>query len=261
MRSRSPWPDLRALPLLLLLAGCGGDDEETPVPTVSVSGNAFAFTNSGGDVAGGEVSILELPDRLATTDEDGAFRFDDLPGDADVTFVLAHPDYVPIQTATHTLAGEDLEQMTFQVPTPGLYDVLAASVRLEPDDARCQIATTVTRLGNSLYDDTRGTHGEPGATVTIDPPLPETHGPIYFNLVKYNVIYPDLMLTETTDDGGALFLNVPPGDYTLRAHKADTEFREARMRCRAGMLVNASPPWGLQAVAGGVGPRTEPNWQ
>jgi|GEM_PF-3542389 len=44
-----------------------------------------------------------------------------------------------------------------------------------------------------------------------------------------------------------VFLNVPPGDYVLTAHKAGMSFTPAAIRCRAGVLVNASPPWGLQA--------------
>ena len=53
---------------------------------------------------------------------------------------------------------------------------------------------------------------------------------------------------ETSDDGGVLFIQVPPGDYTWTAHKAGVEFTQVRMKCRAGYLINASPPWGLQAL-------------
>ena len=41
----------------------------------------------------------------------------------------------------------------------------AGVVGITPDPADCQIATTVTRIGRSLYDP--GAHGEAGATVTI----------------------------------------------------------------------------------------------
>ena len=58
---------------------------------------------------------------------------------------------------------------------------------------------------------------------------------------------PDSKRTETSEDGGVLFANVPPGDYTWTAHKAGVKFRSVKMKCRAGWLVNASPPWGLQA--------------
>lgn len=50
-----------------------------------------------------------------------------------------------------------------------------------------------------------------------------------------------------------LWANVPPGEYLLTAYKEGVVFRDVRIKCRAGMLVNASPPWGLQALQGGVG--------
>lgn len=72
-------------------------------------------------------------------------------------------------------------------------------------------------------------------------------GPIDFDYLERGVILPDRRLTQTTRDGGVLWLNVPPGEYVLTAHKG-VRFTQARFRCRAGVLVNASPPWGLQAL-------------
>ena len=102
--------------------------------------------------------------------------------------------------------------------------------------------TTVTRVGKSLYDP--GAHGEEGATVTLDPGLPADHGPIYFD----STVMPNFGQTESSDDGGVLFVNVPPGEYVWTAHKQGVEFSPVKMKCRAGWLVNASPPWGLQAL-------------
>lgn len=237
-------------------------DATPPAPaSASVTGNAFNFASQGGSLIGGVVSVLELPGVTATTTDDGAFAFDALPVGAELTFVLSYMDYPPIQTGTHLLPPEGMARVSFQAPDPGLYDTLARVVRVIPAPDRCQIATTVTRVGNSLYDDTPGTHGEPDATVAIDPTPPDVDGPVYFNLVKYNVIWPDRQLRATTADGGVLFLNVPAGDYTLTASKPGTTFRPVKIKCRAGFLANASPPWGLQALTGGVGPRTEPDWQ
>ncbi len=232
-----------------------------PPASASVSGNAFNFASRGGSLIGGVVGVLELPGVTATTTDEGAFAFDALPVGADLTFTLTYMDYPPIQTGTHVLPPEGMARVSFQAPDPDLYDTLSRVVRVIPAPDRCQIATTVTRLGNSLYDDTPGTHGEPDATVTLEPTPPGVDGPVYFNLVKYNVIWPDRLLRATTADGGVLFLNVPEGEYTLTAHKTDTTFRAVKIKCRAGVLANASPPWGLQALSGGVGPRTEPDWQ
>jgi hypothetical protein len=100
--------------------------------------------------------------------------------------------------------------------------------------------TTVTRVGKSIYDP--GAHGEAGATVTLDPPLPAEHGPIYFNAQ----VLPDRTLTETSEDGGVLFIQVPPGEYVWTASKPDALLSRVKSKCRVGFLVNASPPWGLQ---------------
>lgn len=233
---------------LLLLSGCAS--------TASVSGDAFAF-NEGTDarVEGARVYVLEDPSREVLTDATGHFVLEGLEVGSDVTLVMDHPDFVAIQTATIEVPETGLERVSFQAVRPNVYEALAALLSITPDPERCQMVTTVTRIGRSLYDP--GAHGEAGATVTIDPPLPAESGPIYFN----SMVFPDDTLTETSDDGGVLFLNVPPGDYVLYGTKDGATFTEPLLKCRAGMLVNASPPWGLQVLEGGVGTRTEPNFQ
>ena len=62
------------------------------------------------------------------------------------------------------------------------------------------------------------------------------------------MILPDYTLKQTSLDGGVLFVNVPPGDYVLRAFKEGTAFPEVRVRCDAGMFVNASPPKGMHEL-------------
>ncbi|WP_143141445.1 carboxypeptidase regulatory-like domain-containing protein [Nannocystis exedens] len=210
----------------------------------TVEGDAIPFDASpNGRIAGAEVSILEFPDRTVTTGADGKFKFEGLPVGADITLTMTHPDYHPIQTGTHVLPEEGLQRITFQAVTHAIYDALAAIVMVTPDDSKyCQMVTTVTRVGKSIYDE--GAHGEAGVVVTLDPPLPAENGPIYFN----SSVIPEPGLTETSDDGGVLFVQVPPGEYTWTATKAGAEFRQVRMKCRVGWLVNAAPPWGLQRL-------------
>jgi len=43
------------------------------------------------------------------------------------------------------------------------------------------------------------------------------------------------------------FIQVPPGEYVWTADKPGVAFSQVMMKCRPGVLVNASPPWGLQA--------------
>lgn len=210
----------------------------------SVEGDAIPFDASpAGRVEGAEVSILEFPEMKMVTAADGKFKFDGLPVDADITLVMSHPDYHPIQTGTHTLPDEGLQRITFQAVSHAIYGALAQIVGVTPDETKyCQMVTTVTRVGKSIYD--AGAHGEAGVVVTLDPPLPIEQGPIYFN----TQVIPDPSLTETSDDGGVLFAQVPPGEYTWTATKVGAEFRPVRMKCRIGYLINASPPWGLQRL-------------
>lgn len=225
-------------------------------PVASVSGHAMPFgPSSSWTIEGARVTILELPGREAFTGADSSFRFDDVPVGCEVSLVLEAEGRPLIQTGTHVVPDDGLERITFQAPDDYTKGLLERFARTEADDRLCQIATTVTRIGNSLYDATPGSHGEPGATVSIDPVPEYVDGPIYFEMVRYNVIYPLRTLTQTTYDGGVLFLNVLPGRYTLRAQKEGAEIAEVDIKCRAGLIVNASPPWGLQVLSGGVGPR------
>jgi hypothetical protein len=232
-----------AMSVAVVLAACGGDGGDARF--ASVSGDAIPF-NGGpeGRVAGAEIWILEHPEQRLTTGSDGHFSFDGLEVGGEVTLVMEHPGYHLIQTGTHVVPDEGIERLTFQAVTYEIYDAFASIVGVVPDEENaCQIATTVTRVGKSLYDP--GAHGEDGATVTIEPPLPREHGPIYFGS---NVI-PDRSLIETTDDGGVVYIQVPPGQYVLTASKPGIEFAQVKVKCRPGVLVNASPPWGLQAAA------------
>ncbi len=229
--------------------GCGdaegaaegeSESEGEPAAVVSVSGHAFVFT--GGRIAGATVRVLEDVERMTTTGEDGAFGFDELARGREATFVLDDPEWYPIQTGTFTLGDQALARVTFQAVSQRIFDAFAAILGIEPDPARCQIASTVTRVGRSIYDE--GAHGEAGATVTIEPPLPNEAGPVYFNAS----VLPDRDLVETSEDGGVVYANVPPGRYVLTAHKEGVVFTQVAAECRAGVLVNASPPWGLQAL-------------
>lgn len=225
---------------------CSDETGEPPPPAVEVSGDAFAFTLPGepyGLIDAATISVLEQPEHTVTTDDMGHFVVPGLPPGSQATFVLEHDGFPVARTKTFTLPDDGmLERVTFQVPNDELFALLAGLLMLEVDPGSCQMVSTVTRVGKSIYD--AGAHGEAGATVTIDPPLPPEHGPIYFNAS----VIPDPTLTETSEDGGVLLTNVPPGTYVLQAHKDGVTFESTTMQCEAGVLVNASPPYGLQAL-------------
>lgn len=75
----------------------------------------------------------------------------------------------------------------------------------------------------------------------IDPPLAT---PIYFN----DEVLPDAAQKTTSIDGGVLWPNVPPGEYTLSASLAGTSFATVHARCEDGWVVNANPVWGLHEL-------------
>lgn len=215
----------------------------------------MAFGPGIGTVAGQPVRILEHPGLTATTDATGHWRIEGIPSGTTATFAIDAGTRYPIQTAAFAVGTEDLAQVTFQSPTHAMVGLFEKLLRITSDPDRCHIATTVTRAGYSLYlGAPDGTHGEPGATVSIDPVPPEGGTPIYFDGAHAELIWPNPKLTATSPDGGVLFANVTPGTYVLRAHKGGATIREVTVGCRAGVLTNASPPWGLQVLAGGLGP-------
>lgn len=240
--------------MIASVLACGGCEDATGAAdamapdlasaTTFIAGDVLPFNIGPGErVAGAEVSILELPGRAMTTGADGHFRFDGLAVGSEVTLVMRHPDYHDIQTGTIRLDTGGADRVTFQAVTRQVYDALAALLGITPDEqGRCQMVTTVTRVGKSVYD--AGAHGLEGVTVTVEPSPGAEAGPVYFN----SQVLPDRSLDRTSDDGGVLLTNVPPGQYTWTAHKDGTRFAQVRMKCRPGVLVNASPPWGLQAL-------------
>lgn len=223
-----------------------GDTGDTGAASIVVSGDAFAFTLPGtpyGHIADATIRVLERPEVSVRSDATGHFEFPMLAAGGSATFVLEHPDFPPTRTRTFELPETGaLERVTFQVPDNSLFASIAAIVAVDIDPGTCQIVTTVTRVGKSIYD--AGAHGEADATVTISPALPPEQGPIYFN----DSVIPDRSFTATSTDGGVLFVNVPPGTYVMQAHKDGVTFEDVTLQCAAGVLVNASPPYGLQAL-------------
>lgn len=227
-------------------ASVTGGSESGGLAAIEVSGDAFAFTLPGtpyGLIDGATISILEQPELTVQSDAMGHYVFPAVPAGSEATFVIEAEGFPLARTKTFTIPDSgSLERVTFQVPDATLFDALASLLAIEVDPAACQIVSTVTRVGKSIYD--AGAHGEAGATVTLDPAIPAEHGPVYFGAD----VIPDRSLTETSEDGGVLYTNVPVGTYVMRAHKDGVAFEETTMKCEAGVLVNASPPYGLQAL-------------
>lgn len=214
-------------------------------PLVPVTGMAWVFGPGGGNLAGASLGVAEASALGTTVDANSAFRLD-VPSGGDCSFVLKQPGFHDSQTALLHVGASGIEQVSFQMPTDKVFMLMANLVNLAPDPTRCQIATTVSAAGTAPYGGDG--LGVPEATVSIDPPLLPENGPVYFKYVRAGLIVPDPNLTATTIDGGVLFLNVPTGDYVLSARRPGKRFTSVKLRCRAGSLVNAAPPWGLQEI-------------
>ena len=267
---------LVALGGALSFAGCG--DSNTSAQTVTFSGIAWSFELPPapyGRISGATVSILEMPGMKTTTNVDGEFTIEGLPVGSQATLVLEHQDHPLTYTKTHTVPGTDLDDLTFQIPTNSVFALIelglvGAGVTDGIDSTKCQMVSTFTRFGKTIGDD--GHHGEPGAVLSVAPANNAEAGPIYFS----DEVLPDPARTYSSLDGGVLLLNVEPGEYTLsascvedpsdkeaflaeyppennegqslRCQTEDVQFESILMKCEAGVFLNASPSYGLQAL-------------
>lgn len=245
------------LPLLCALALSCGDAGDplnadawfSEAQTAAVTGQIYRFDTTWSMLEGAEVSLLERPYTPTTviSDENGLFTFDGLAPDDEVTFLSRHPDFFPTQTATLRPGARGLDDVTIQQPPKVIVWAMALFLLRPLDPNACQIAATVTEPGANPWS-----QGIEGVQVSIDPPLEPSQGPFYFKIIEIPgwpiLDLPLPWLTETTGDGGLVYINVPPGEYVLTAHKEGMEFTPAHIKCRPGVLVNASPPYGLTLV-------------
>lgn len=228
------------LPFLAANTAANGCDGLVPV-----SGTVFQFEAMGASapIEGVEVSVLEFPEAgTVTTDGDGRFSFPGLPTGENVTFIARHDSIRPMFTGTFVLDQNGLDNVSIQGVSHSSFNAVVSQLGVEVDAGTCQIATTVGKCGATVYDPDSFYQGEPGTTVSVEPSLPSENGPIYFD----DMVLVDRELTHTSNDGGVVYYNVPVGDYTLYGHKGGLEFRSLSVSCRAGMLVNAAPPYGVQ---------------
>ncbi|HEY4244848.1 MAG TPA: hypothetical protein VGM88_33765 [Kofleriaceae bacterium] len=232
---------------LAFLAACGGggggDDAGSGAP-VTVTGRAFVFGGNPNNLPleGALVAMVEAPSHVTSVGADGTFSFT-VPSGVTASFSLVQDGFHPNQSATLAIGAGGIPMLGFQTPTEDSFQTFATIAGIVPDPAMCQIATTISRAGTEPYGG--DALGEEGATAAIDPPLDASHGPVYF-AYNDNMPFPDTTLSATSIDGGVAFTNVPPGDYTLTAQKAGVTFTPVAITCRAGVLVNAAPPHGLQ---------------
>ncbi len=224
--------------------------------TVTISGRAYAFNHMSTYLSGATIKVREIPGLEATTDVNGDYSLA-VPDDTNVTpYIVPPPGYNEIDLQTFHPRGEDIENANFQTPADGEYAGLAAilSVPLDAETGRpqqCVIVTTASarNVRGVDYDTFRANtpHGVPGATSAEAPAL---DGPIYFN----ESVIPDTSKTETSEDGGIVWTEVPAGSYRIETTSPDTRFASLLATCKNGRIVNANPPWGAYELSPGEEP-------
>jgi hypothetical protein len=238
----------RAVVLLfgaLVVSACSSEGEPACdlSHTVRISGVGFEFGNNDTAIPGATVSIAECPEISAVTDANGYYQLD-VPDDSTVTLMVDYPGFPIMYLETFTTAGVDYEDVKLQMVSRAVYTLFAGILGVDPDPERCQIATTVNVKairGTTLEEHSSyGAHGIAGATLTMDPALDSSYGPVYFSADTV----PDPELTETTVDGGVVWHNVPPGVYTIHTSHPTVDIRTFVVTCEPGRFINAGPPWG-----------------
>jgi hypothetical protein len=271
MRRRHPILSV-FVPVVIAIAGCSSTGTTaTPTSTVTsaaptttsaaptttaalfthVRGTAYTF-NTSDPIAGATIKVVEFPDVAATTAADGSYQLD-VPAGATVTPYIEASGHHTIYLQTFTLdaahEGTALGGVNFQTPTDAIYEALkgliGGFVGRDPFLGGCVIVTTVgdPKLVGMNFDQFINfhPHGVAGAIANIDPP---SATPIYFN----DSVLPDQAQHTTSGDGGVLWANVPPGEYTLSATKAGMNFATVHVTCQQDRVINANPVWGLHAI-------------
>ena len=228
------------------------DPPTTDAAVGHLRGTAYTF-NTPDPIAGATITIVELPGLSATTAADGSYELE-VPAGSSVTPYIEAEGHFGVHTQTFTVDeahdGLEIDGVNFQTPTVGIYDGLKALVSgftgKDPfEGGSCVIVTTVgdARMVGMTFDEfiEFHPHGVEGATVSIEPAVAT---PIYFN----EDVLPDATQLTSSIDGGVLWPNVPPGDYTLTAQKDGMEFVTVHATCEAGWVVNANPVHGLHAI-------------
>lgn len=198
-----------ALLLALVLASTSCGTEPSGQQTTTLKGVVLEYV-SGGAMPGVTVTLLEDPTKTTTSDNNGEFQFTQLTPGSSVRILTSTTNY-PEATNQVTFLGAG----TLNVTARAVSVVFVGSQYGTTNVARVpNDAMIVARL-----EDDRGAPrtGMDVADITLldQNQAPSGTGPFVLG-ANGNA---DTMLTVTTAFGGRsriVFLNVPPGDYTLK---------------------------------------------
>src|SRR3989338_7096460 len=230
-----------------------------PCPTnmILITGYAQSFM-ADTPIVGATIKILQTG-QTTTTDIFGNYGFC-VPPESTVTLqlskrdsIFSSDDFKTTQSGTFIVPATGypipLFGITFQVPTNTLYALLSLIIQeergIQIDPTRCNVVTTVTQWGKTLWNDPQGA---PGAKIELNPMA--NVDPFYFGMTPTGGTDPFTPnLTQTSLDGGVLIYNLPPNHYTLNAADPGILMTEATFDCTPGAFINISPPQGPHPIS------------
>lgn len=253
------------LAILLVVAGgapataaAGG----SPADTVHIRGVVYSFFGIDEHAPGAVIRVDEYAELSAPVAPDGSYDIV-VPDNANVTLYADPPaTYSKTYLQTFRTSGQDIEKAHFQLPRDWHYDAFSNLLEI-PRDEQGKIEQCVIVSTFSIHEARDATefdpgfkdvypHGLAGSTATVQPATPAIKGPIFFDAPP--TIIPNVDLTASTDDGGVLFTEVPPGYYWLEPEHPTERLAPFLAHCENGRVINASPPWGFYELKPGEEP-------
>lgn len=248
------------LTLCLNLASCINYPEPTihcQAPTVPVVGHAQALV-ADARIKNATIHIMETGQSI-TTNQHGQFAFCALPK-RKLTLTLTKnsssiwQNYHPTQSATVIVPPQGLtgphHEITFQTPREKTYRVLQKIItkqrHFHAKKNCCQVVTTITAYNKTLKNDPQGISGAHIKLMHNNKLFQPPQRPFYFAMVLEKTNPFSSKRTESSEDGGVIIYNLPASKspYTITAEKPGMQFSNSQFICRAGALINLSPPHG-----------------
>lgn len=204
-----------------------------------------------------DADIIDIPTgEKWRTDKKGYAQLHVEPGRT-LSLKFNKASYPEVQTSTVTVPEEGLKghdhEITLQVPGKKVYKALRIALG-KPKKGTHHVVTTVAAFGHTLHNDL----GECDVEVTLrsaDGKVKRDDA-IYLGTAFGKTEWLRPIATSripclnkyrhkaTSHDGGAIFKDVPPGDYILEARKKGVVFSTAKVTVfkNSPELVNVSPP-------------------
>lgn len=231
--------------------------------TVKIEGHVWGASLTAGGIvshrgSGATVHIAEHPELTTVAAEDGYWTLE-VPDRTSITPCSDLDGHHPMCDQTFFPRGKDLNQVNFQMVVHGIASVLGAvsggAMTVMPDGSErvteCAIVSTFFEKEKRSFLDFEDylramPHGVAGATATATSSTGQViPGPIYFN----EHVIPDFSFSASSRDGGVMWVDIPPGQYTITSSHPTTRFAPFQATCEKGRLINANPPWGLYEMA------------